>query len=376
MNLTLMCCLVCKQSKYKILNARLGVFSCDLFDNNLIVCDMKNLFEHLLILRSPKIGPATYNNLMSRFDSVDDVVAFLNPSKDLRDSVTREIEIAARLGARFIADSDDLYPINLKSVKNHPPIITVRGNVETLKCESVAIVGTRHATAAGMNFVADMAYEFAGHNIAVVSGMAMGTDTAAHRGALRANGNLNTIAVLGGGVDYIWPVENERLYYEILERGAVISEMPIGFVPVGSNFVQRNRIIAGIASKLIVGEADSQSGSMKTATFAQEYGRPIYAIPSHPADSRAVGPNSLIRSGWATLCMGAKDFFPDEKSEVKKQKKSESENIVLDNIGTVPVSESVLAEIVGKNISEIKRELVILELQGLIQKSDSGYVRV
>lgn len=337
---------------------------------------MKNLFEHLLILRSPKIGPATYNNLMSRFDSVDDVVAFLNPSKDLRDSVTREIEIAARLGVRFIADSDDLYPINLKSVKNHPPIITVRGNVETLKCESVSIVGTRHATAAGMNFVADMAYEFAEHNIAVVSGMAMGTDTAAHRGALRANGNLNTIAVLGGGVDYIWPVENERLYYEILERGAVISEMPIGFVPVGSNFVQRNRIIAGIASKLIVGEADSQSGSMKTATFAQEYGRPIYAIPSHPADSRAVGPNSLIRSGRATLCMGAKDFFSDEKSEVKKQKKSESENIVLDNIGTVPVSESVLAEIVGKNISEIKRELVILELQGLIQKSDSGYVRV
>ena len=337
---------------------------------------MKNLFEHLLVLRSPKVGPATYNNLLSRFDSVDEVIAFLNPSMELRDSVMRELELAEKFGAHFIFDSDDLYPVNLKSVKNHPPIITVRGNIETLRCESVAIVGTRHATATGMNFVADMACEFAKHKIVVVSGMAMGTDTAAHRGALRADGNMNTIAVLGGGVDYIWPLENERLYYEILERGAIISEMPIGFMPVGSNFVQRNRIIAGIASKLIVGEADSQSGSMKTAEFAHEYGRPIYAIPSHPADSRAVGPNSLIRSGIATLCMGAKDFFPDGKPDAKKQKKSESENVVLDNIGTVPVSESVLAEIVGKNISEIKRELVILELQGLIQKSDSGYVRV
>jgi DNA processing protein len=251
----------------------------------------------------------------------------------------------------------------------------VRGNIETLKRESVAMVGTRHATATGMNFMADMAYEFAKHAIPVVSGMAMGTDSAAHRGALRANGNMNTIAVLAGGVDYIWPVENERLYHEILERGVIVSEMPIGFMPVGSNFVQRNRIIAGICSKLIVGEADSQSGSMKTAGFAHEYGRKIYAIPSHPADSRAVGPNSLIRSRVAILCQGVQDFFKNAIPDKKTEKKFESENILLDNIGTVPVSESVLAEIVGKNISEIKRDLVVLELQGLIQKNDSGYVR-
>ena len=337
---------------------------------------MKDILNTLLILRSPKIGPASYNDLIKKFGSVSAVVDMLNPSEKLRDSVMREIDATEGLGAHFITDSDDLYPAQLKSVKNHPPVLIARGNIDTLRRESVAMVGTRHATAVGMEFVADVARAFVEHNVAVVSGMAMGTDTAAHCGALRAAGNANTIAVLAGGVDYIWPVENERLYYTILERGVVISEMPIGFTPIGSNFVQRNRIIAGIGSKLILGEADLKSGSMKTAEFARAYGRTVYAIPSHPADSRSAGPNLLIRSGHAILCQGVQDFFSDTIKKEKKEKKSESENVILDNIGTIPVSESVLAEIVGKNISEIKRELVILELQGLIQKSDSGYIRL
>jgi DNA processing protein len=114
---------------------------------------------------------------------------------------------------------------------------------------------------------------------------------------------------------------------------------------------------------------------MKTAKFAIEYGRQIYAVPSHPADSRGAGPNSLIRSGAAILCQGVSDFFDDDKIGDKNTKKSESENSVLDKIGTIPLSESVLADVVGKNIAEIKRELVMLELQGLIRKCDSGYVR-
>ena len=337
---------------------------------------MKELFESLLILRSPKIGPAAYNNLLNQFGSDSAILEHMNISDDLRDSVLREIDLANRLNVHFICDSDERYPVNLRQIKNHPPVLTVRGNIETLRRESVSIVGTRHATATGMNFVADIARAFAEHGVAVTSGMAMGTDTAAHRGALNAAGNTNTIAVLAGGVDYIWPVENERLYYEILERGVVVSDMPVGFVPKGTNFVQRNRIIAGIGDKLILSEADSNSGSMKTAEFAHAYGRAIYAIPSHPADSRGVGPNSLIRSGVAKLCMGVTDFFMEKKSGEKIHKKDESENQILDRIGTIPLSESVLADIVGKNISEIKRELVMLELQGLIRKCDSGYVRV
>lgn len=337
---------------------------------------IQDLVERLLILRSPKIGPATYNDLLARFGSPAAVVDFLAVSGEVRDSVMRELDMAQQLDVKFISDEEACYPAALKQVKNHPPILSVRGNVEALRCESVAIVGTRHATGVGMGFVSDMAEAFVAHSVAVVSGMAMGTDAAAHRGALRAAGNANTIAVLAGGVDYIWPYENESLYYEIVARGAVVSEMPLGFVPKGTNFVQRNRIIAGIGNKLILSEADLGSGSMKTAEFAKQMGRTIYAVPSHPADSRGAGPNSLIRSGAAILCQGVDDFFVGDKKVKQIEKKSESENIILDKIGTVPVSESVLAEIVGKNISEIKRELVILELQGLIRKTDLGYVRV
>jgi len=337
---------------------------------------MEHLFEHLLVLRSPGIGPVAYKNLLAKFESIDEVIDSLGPSQQLRDSVMREIDSAIQMNIKFIFDTDDCYPAALRRVKNHPPILTVRGNVETLQSESVAIVGTRHATAAGMDFVANMATVFVEHNICVVSGMAIGTDTSAHVGALRVEGRNNTIAVLAGGVDYIWPLENTSLYYEILERGAVISDMPIGFVPKGTNFVQRNRLIAGIGEKLILSEADLKSGSMKTAEFAFEYGRTVYAVPSHPADSRAAGPNSLIRSGRAILCQGVEDFFDEKKCKKKNEKKVEAENEILDKIGTVPLSESVLAEIVGKSISEIKRELVILELQGLIEKQDNGYVRL
>jgi len=337
---------------------------------------MKDLFEHLLVLRSPGIGPVAYNNLMTKFGNVHAVIDSLAPDDKLRDAVSREIDTAARLNIEFIFDDDARYPKDLREIKNRPPVLTARGNIETLSRESVAIVGTRHATATGMDFVADIAKSFAEHGISVVSGMAIGTDYAAHRGALKAPGNVNTIAVLAGGVDYIWPPENESLYYEILERGVIVSDMPVGFIPKGTNFVQRNRIIAGIGRKLILSEADSKSGSMKTAGFAMQYGRQIYAIPSHPADSRGAGPNSLIRSGTAILCQGVQDFFGDEKKDQADTKKSKPENDILDKIGTVPVSESVLADVVGKNIVEIKRELVILELQGLIRKCDSGYVRV
>lgn len=342
---------------------------------------MSDIFNKLLILRTPRIGPAKYNELVAKFGSVDAVVDVIGPDADVRDSVAREMETAARLGITYICDSDDLYPCALREIMNHPPVISVRGNMETLRMHTVGVVGTRHATAAGMGFVADLAYEFASRGIAVVSGMAIGTDTAAHRGALRAPGNVQTIAVLGGGADYIWPVENESLYFEILERGAVVSEMPVGFNnPIGSNFVMRNRWIAGIAEKLILGEADLKSGSMTTARFAIESNRELWAIPSHPVDSRAAGPNSLIASGTAKLCMGIDDFFDSNKKSTPTAKKNdgvtESENDVLDKLGTIPVSESVLTQIVKKSVSEIKRDLVVLELRGIIKKVDGGYIKL
>ncbi len=339
---------------------------------------MSDIYNKLLILRTPGIGPVKYRALVERFGSVVAAAQSLNSDVAFCDSVLSEIEAAQKQHIYYIDDEDERYPVVLKAVKNHSPVISVRGNLDVLKKNAVAIVGTRHATAAGMELVADIAQRFAENNVAVISGMAIGTDTAAHRGALRASGDSQTIAVLAGGVDYIWPLENERLYYEILERGAIVSEMPVGYVPVATNFVQRNRIVAGLANRLILGEADLKSGSMTTARFAIEYGRDVWAIPSHPADSRALGPNTLIRNGDAKLCMGPDDFFAmDEKNsnEKKISKKSDAEFNLIDAIGTVPVSESVLTGVVKKSVSEIKSELVVLELQGLVRKVDGGYVR-
>ncbi|MBD5391540.1 DNA-protecting protein DprA [bacterium] len=340
---------------------------------------MNDLFEKLLVLRAPRIGPVRYAQLISKYGSAAAAAESMNLGPAHYDMVRREMDMAAKMGVHYISDDDSRYPITLRAVKNHPPVITVRGNLDVLGRNMVSIVGTRHATGAGMEFIKNMAGAFASRGVVVVSGMAMGTDSAAHAGALTAAGNATTIAVLAGGVDYIWPLENEGLYHRILERGAVISEMPVGFAPMATNFVQRNRWIAALGEKLILGEADLNSGSMTTARFAIEFGRDVWAIPSHPADSRAAGPNSLIASGAAHLCSGVENFFGAVKKSdatIKSEKNNSDEISLIDAIGIIPLSESVLAEIVKKSVSEIKRDLVILELQGLIRKTDGGYVRI
>ncbi len=334
-----------------------------------------DLVYKLMILRTPGIGPVGYNKLIAQFGGVAAAAAVLENYDVVRDMVLDEIGRAQKQNIYYISDDMAEYPSGLRKMKNHPPVLSARGNIETLARQAVGIVGTRHATLAGMNLVADIADAFAAHGVAVVSGMAMGTDAAAHRGALRAPGAAQTIAVLAGGVDYIWPLENESLYWEIVARGVVISEMPVGFTPIATNFVQRNRLIAGIAEKLIISEADMKSGSMKTARFAIDANREIWAIPSHPSDARATGPNSLIQTGAAKLCNGVSDFFKPEKNNAQNEKNNDSENPLLDALGTIPVSESVLADIVKKSVSEIKRDLVVMELQGLVRKVDGGYVR-
>ncbi len=334
---------------------------------------MKDILNKLLIIRTPGIGPVKYRSLLNEFNSDENILDHLDLTDDFIDTVKREIDKAYDMGVEYICDTDPRYPIGLLNVKNHPVVISVRGNVKTLSKQCVSIVGTRHSTAAGMSFISDIAQEFANNDFAVVSGMAMGTDSAAHIGALRTNGNSQTIAVLAGGVDYIWPLENESLYYEILERGAIISEMPVGMMPNAQNFVQRNRWVAAISDTLIIGEADAKSGSMTTARFAIDYKKRVFAIPGHPSDARSEGPNYLIKNGMATLCMGVNDFFGNKKEE-KNIKNNNQKNEILDKLGMIPVSESVLANLVKKSISEIKSDLVVLELQGLIRKQDGGYV--
>ncbi len=336
---------------------------------------MQDLFHRLLILRTPGIGPVKYAELIKLFGSAAEAARSLACDDKLVDAVNRELDLANSLNITYICDDDLHYPENLRKVKNHSPVISVRGNIKTLGKKTVSIVGTRHATGAGLRFAGQIAQEFATNSYAVASGMAMGTDTAAHVGALGASGNSNTVAVLAGGVDYVWPLENESLYREILERGCVISEMPVGFKPVANNFMLRNKIVAGLAEKLILGEADLKSGSMATARFAIEYGREVWAIPGHPTDERSRGPNHLIRHGLAKLCDGVSDFF-----EISVPKKENCKNIknnseLLDRLGSIPMTESVLSEIAKKSVAEIKSELTVLELQGLVQKTGNGYVK-
>ncbi len=334
---------------------------------------MKDLFEKLLVLRSPGVGPVKYNAMITKFGGAAEAAEFLNLTNEFKDLVAHEMDTAAKLGISFISEDDDLYPAALRDVKNHPIIISVRGNTDTLKKQTIGIVGTRHATAAGIKFVSDISATFAENNFAVVSGMAMGTDTAAHTGALCAAGDTQTIAVLAGGVDYVWPLENESLYYRICERGCVISDMPVGFIPTPGNFAQRNRHIAGLSQRLILSEADAGSGSMHTARFANDMEKEVFAIPSHPSDARAHGPNSLIKSGLAKICTGADDFFTPKTQKMKNKKTPE--NPILSALGINPLAESVLSEIVQKNVAEIKRELVILELQGYVRKVSGGYIK-
>ena len=334
---------------------------------------MNELLQKLLILRTPRIGPVKYAALLKQYGCDAGIIESLNLTDDFIDTVKREIDRAYELGIEYITDSDLRYPRRLLDVTNHPVIISARGNLDTLSKKSVSIVGTRHSTASGMNFVSELASGFVEHGFAVASGMAMGTDTAAHLGALKVNGNSQTIAVLAGGVDNIWPLENESLYYEIMERGVLISEMPVGTNPVASNFIQRNHWVAAISEFLIISEADMKSGSMTTARFAKEYGKQVFAVPGHPSDPRSCGPNYLIKSGDATLCMSINDFF-DDKNVQNNEKKHVYKNDILDKLGMIPVSESVLANLVKKTVSEIKADLVVLELQGLIRKQDGGYV--
>jgi DNA processing protein len=335
-----------------------------------------DLFNKLLIFRSKGIGAVKYRELIKDCGGAEQAVESLSVSGDLMDSVKRELEMADSLGIKYVEDDSPDFPEIYKSAKNHSPILSFRGNMKTLGKKTIGMVGTRHATAAGIAFMSDLAAQFAKRGYAVVSGMAMGTDAAAHRGALSDAGDAQTIAVLAGGADYIWPSENERLYYEIIERGCVVSDMPVGFTPVQNNFIARNRVVAGLSEQLVLGEADEKSGSVATANFILELGRQLWAIPSHPSDERSVGPNRLIANGNAKLCSGAADFFnaPDKKDG--RLEKNKMVSALLDLIGSVPVSENVLTELVKKNISEIASELVQLELNGFIKKQSGGYVRV
>lgn len=271
-------------------------------------------FDWVRLIRCEGVGPRTFQSLINRFGSASDAVAAL---PDLARKagrlvvgvpsvadIEREFEAARRLGAVFIATGEPDYPAALQAIDTAPPVIAVRGNREALALPGIAIVGSRNASALGSKFTGVIARAFGDAGYCVVSGLARGIDTAAHRAALTSG----TIAVLAGGQDRIYPEHNLPLLDELLERGAAISEMPFGWEPRGRDFPRRNRIVSGLSLGVVVVEAARKSGSLITARFALEQGREVFAVPGSPLDPRAQGVNDLIREG-ATLCGEANDVL-------------------------------------------------------------------
>ena len=271
--------------------------------------------DWLRLARSENVGPITFLALLDRFGSASAVLDALpalarrggrrRPIKVCsRAAAEREIEGLTALGGRMIAMGEPAYPQALAAIADPPPIIAVRGRANLLLADSVAVVGARNASAGGLHMAERLAAELGAAGLIVVSGMARGIDARAHAGAIETG----TVAVMGGGVDVLYPKENRSLYERLLVEGAVISEAPLGTVPMGRHFPRRNRIIAGLCRGVVVVEGAARSGSLITARLALEQGREVLAVPGSPLDPRSSGPNRLIRQG-ATLVESANDVL-------------------------------------------------------------------
>ena len=268
----------------------------------------------LRLARTENVGPVTFRNLIARFGAASAALEEL-PRLAARgggknfivadeSDTAHEIEALAKRGGRLIASCEPDYPHGLKALEAPPPVISVLGHPHLLQKEMIAIVGARNASALARKFADTLSRELGFAGLVVVSGLARGIDTSAHEAALA----VGTVAVLAGGVDIIYPPENEKLYAAIRNQGVILSEMRLGEAPQARHFPRRNRIISGLARGVVVVEAAEKSGSLITAQCALDQGREIFAVPGSPLDPRARGANRLIKEG-ATLTESAEDIL-------------------------------------------------------------------
>lgn len=353
-------------------------------------------FYRLQLIRSNKIGPSTYWYLLNLYKSAKNAVSVLpeiieklrlkNYKIYSKEQAEKEIYRLKQLGIRLVFFEDDLYPPRLREIPSPPPVLSFIGNKE--KCikyynkKMLAIVGSRNASLNNLKLSFKLAKELS-TSTCIVSGLARGIDTNAHRGSLE-NG---TIAILAGGVNKIYPKENKKLYENILKNGGIFSEMPIDTYPSAHLFPRRNSIIAGISDAVLIVEAAQKSGSLITAKIAKSLNRMIFAIPNSPVDFRSQGCNELIKNG-AKIVMNVKDILNELniKNDTLKQDSLFSENIHIDYkfkandtneikkiiMQLIDVYEIDLDDIL-KNVSapyeKILHALIELELEGKIKKS-------
>ena len=269
----------------------------------------------LRLARTDNVGPVTFAQLIGRFgtasralDAIPDLarrggrvspLGIPSPAE-----IEAELDAGQRLGARLICSGDPDFPPLLKAIDPPPPVLWARGRVDLTARRAVALVGARVASAAGQRFARGLASELGNAGLVVVSGLARGIDGAAHEGAL----TTGTVAVLGGGVDDIYPPEHRDLYGRILSQGCILSENQPGRTATARDFPRRNRIISGLSLATVVIEAELRSGSLITARMAAEQGREVLAVPGSPLDPRAKGTNDLLRQG-AAICEGVEDVL-------------------------------------------------------------------
>lgn len=274
---------------------------------------MSDLIKILQIINTDGIGPVTFYKLLQKSDNnLDQALALLAAKKAVFSQTEAEdmVAKAQKAGAEVISYQDKTYPETLRQLNDAPPVLYALGNINLLKHPaSVAIVGARNASIGGRKMASHIAYDLTENDVLVISGMARGIDCAAHKGALYAKNKQGpTIAVLGTGVDEIYPPENKDVYHQIVEQGLLVSEFPLGTAAQISNFPRRNRIIAALSAGTLVVEAGVHSGSLITAQQALEQGKEIFAVPGSPIESRSAGPNHLIKQG-AILTENADDIL-------------------------------------------------------------------
>ena len=276
-----------------------------------------------------------------------------------------ETAAAARLGIALLAIGDPHYPELLRRIYDPPPILYFRGVLAEDEGATVAIVGSRAATAAGRALARSMACDLAAWGATVVSGLARGIDTAAHEGALDACGR--TVAVLGCGLDRTYPPENERLAGRIASAGAVVSEFALGTPPLPEHFPRRNRVIAGWSRAVVVVEAAARSGALNTARCAADEGRDVLAVPGHPTQPASAGANQLIRDG-AGLVRSAIDVAQELGIEPPAIAGAPTDRLLGALSGDAPATLEELRDRSGLETGALLARLTDLELRDVVRR--------
>lgn len=365
------------------------------------VFDDEERLARLRLIRSERIGPMNFAHLISRFNTATEALkalptlgggrgkAFIPYS---RDRAEQEITSGIRLGARPIFLGEKAYPYLLAAIDAPPPVLWVKGPFMPSR-KSVAVIGARNASVGGMKMAGALATDLSQAGFCIVSGLARGIDGQAHEKSLSGG----TVAVLGGGIDDIYPPEHQKLYEAICQNGLVVSESPVGHTAQAKDFPRRNRLIAGLALATIVVEAELRSGSLITARLASEMGREVFAVPGSPLDPRASGANSLLKNG-AQLCTTAQDvvdslspqlgFFEEDPQPFRHVPKNltpenltpqtneiKTESVldqVLNALSSVPTHRDELIRHLNCERSVVLSAIIELEICGLISVNSSG----